>query len=276
MLGGIVSSLVSLVISYLLVPNLGLVLTIKAEVAYRIFHFGKWIFVSTVIYFLATNGDRLYLAGVVSLTALGVYGIARSLADILFLLVSKGANLIIFPMVAAASSGSIRELRQRIARNRPALLTVAALGTSLFGAASELIVAVLYDARYEAAAKMLPILAVGVWFSILATINESVLLGISRPVYGAIANSVKLGVLAVGLPLVAVSYGILGAVYVIALSEAVRYVPLWWFQRREHLSFGRQDMILTFAMFAMLVAWRGTFNAMGLTADVRSLLPIPL
>jgi hypothetical protein len=45
-------------------------------------HFGKWIFVSSMVFFLSTYIDRLYLGKVVPLELLGIYGIARSISDL--------------------------------------------------------------------------------------------------------------------------------------------------------------------------------------------------
>src|SRR5262245_52981252 len=43
---------------------------------HEIFHFGKWIFVSSILGFFLANGDRLLLGGLVDATLLGIYVIA--------------------------------------------------------------------------------------------------------------------------------------------------------------------------------------------------------
>src|SRR5262249_15420767 len=43
---------------------------------WEIIHFGKWMFISSVLFFLVSNGDRLLLGGLVNSTVLGVYVIA--------------------------------------------------------------------------------------------------------------------------------------------------------------------------------------------------------
>ncbi|MFD1786673.1 oligosaccharide flippase family protein [Sphingomonas floccifaciens] len=267
MLGGVLSSAALMLGSYLLIPGLRPKFAFDRDVAIRMFSFGRWVFLSTVVYFLAMNFDRLYMAKALPLAVLGVYGIARSLADILTLLANRLSNMVIFPMVARASDD--REgLRQALTRSRPLLLAAAAVATSLFAALSDLIVGLLYDSRYHEAAQMLPILAFGVWFAVLATINEAVVMGIGRPVYSAIANVSKLICLCIGLPVAVVYHGITGAVWVIAGSEAVRYLPLWWSQRREGLPFGVQDIALTAAAVGMFVLWRAALWAVGLASGI--------
>ena len=56
---------------------------ISRHYAAQILSFGKWIFASSIIYFLSTNFDRLYLAKTIPLGLLGVYGIARALSELL-------------------------------------------------------------------------------------------------------------------------------------------------------------------------------------------------
>lgn len=270
--GGITSSAAVMVTSYLLVPGIRHRFVLDRQAMREIMGFGRWVFLSSIVYFLAMNFDRLYMARTVSLALLGTYGIARSLADILNLMVARFGNFIVFPMVAA-SSGTAAELRRRLARHRPLLLLGAATAVAGFIAISDLITGVLYDERYAAAGQMLPTLSIGVWFAILSTINESVLLGIGKPIYGASANVSKFAWLLIGLPIAVHYHGIAGAVVVIATAELIRYVPLWFAQRREGLSFARQDAAMTLVMLGMTVGIREIGWLIGLTGTVAGLLP---
>lgn len=271
---GVLSSAAWAIGSYFLVPGLRHRPRITRDYTLQIIAFGKWVFLSSIVYFLAMNFDRLYMAKAISLELLGIYGVARSLADVLSLLAARFGNLIIFPIVAAADL-SRDELRAKLAHARPKLLITAALAVSLFAAISDLLIQLLYDERYQAAGAMLPILAMGVWFAILCTLNEAVLLGIGRPAYGAIANTIKLGWLLVGLPIAVTYHGVAGAIVVIAAAEFVRYVPLWHTQRREGLSFLRQDVIITLFMLAMCMIWRSALVLLGISDNLLSFWTLP-
>jgi O-antigen/teichoic acid export membrane protein len=270
--GGVTSSAAVMIGSYWLMPGIRHRLTLDRTALREILSFGRWVLIASVVYFLAMNFDRLYMARTVSLAVLGTYGIARSLSDILNLLVARAGNFIIFPMVAA-SFDTISELRARLARHRPFLLLAAAAAVAGFASVADLIVGLLYDGRYQAAASMLPALAMGVWFSIVSTVNESVLLGIGKPIYSASANVVKFVWLLVCLPVAVHFHGIAGAVVVIATAELVRYGPLWLAQRREGLSFALQDMAMTLVMLGLTVLFRETLSLVGLTGNVVTLLP---
>lgn len=275
LLGGLLVGLSMTIGTYLLIPNMRHRLTLDRSALREIIGFGKWVFLASLLYFAAMNFDRLYLGQAFSLAVLGVYGIARSLADTANLLVARFGTLIIFPAVAASNHVG-EQLRKKIGLTRTRVLILAAVAISLFVATSDALVALLYDERYQAAAQMLPVLILGVWLSILCTINESTLLGIGRPAYGAFANAAKLVWLVAAVPIGIERSGIAGAVLAIAAAEAVRYLPLWWSQRREGLSFARIDLLATLIMFSLIFAWRLAFDQAGVTGGVSELWSLPI
>jgi O-antigen/teichoic acid export membrane protein len=268
--GGVISSVVSMVGGFFLISGVKYRLVLSRKYVFEIISFGKWILLSTIVYFLSTNFDRLFIARSLPFQILGIYGVARSLADVFSLLIARIGGLVIFPMVAAA--GHSKEiLREKLSQSRTSMLMGLAVAISLFVSSSDLVVLLLYDDRYKAAALMLPVLAVGVWFSALCTLSESVLLGMGRPSYGAIANVIKFVWLLIGLPLAIAFYGVAGAVGVMAASEFVRYLPLLHSQKVEQISFLKQDILITIAMFAMVIVWRALFWSLGISGGVESL-----
>lgn len=253
--GNLFGSTVSMIGSHFLLGDVKQKLLIYKSYAWQIFDFGKWIFLSSVAYFLAMNFDRLYLAKVIPLEVLGVYGIARSIVDVLGALISRLGNYVLFPFVASHSHLPRRDLRAQVVVIRAKFLLLLAAGVSLLVVLSDLAIRILYDARYRAAAWMLPVLLVGSWFSILATVNESTLLGLGKPSYSAISNGTKFGSLLVGLPLIVTRGGILGCVALVAVSDLFRYFPMLIGQKREKFSFGGQDFLITVAMFLLIGLW---------------------
>ncbi len=145
---------------------------ISRHFATEILSFGKWIFISSIVYFLSTNFDRLYLAKTIPLELLGVYGIARTISAMLSTVVLQLGNSVIFPFVASHSHMLRTELRAQLAPIRLKFLLVIGFGLSLLGATADLAIGVLYDQRYHAASWMLPVLIIGSWFSIMSNLNE--------------------------------------------------------------------------------------------------------
>ena len=249
--------------THFLLPDVRHRFYVSKDYAGQILSFGKWIFVSSIIYFLSTNFDRLYLAKTIPLDVLGVYGIARTLSGLISALVQQLSNSVIFPFISSHSHMPRTELHEQLAPIRLKFLLVASIGFSLFAATADLAIRVLYDQRYQAASWMLPILVIGAWFAILANLNESTLMGLGRPNYSAFANSAKFGFLLISLLLIVTHFGVLGAVFVVAASDLCRYVPLLVGQVRERFAFGGQDAVATLAVFGLIALWEGLRWAAG-------------
>jgi len=272
-LGSIFMSAFALVASYVIIPGARHRIFIDGASAREILVFGKWIFFSSAVYFFAMNFDRLYFAKQIPLGELGVYSIARSLSDPISNVVIRATNMVVFPTVAAIRVGD-PELRARLLQGRRSMLAFVAVGLAAFVALSDVVVRHLYDPRYSAAAAFLPLLLVGVWVSILTTVNDSVMLGTARPAYPALANAAKLATFVIGVPIAFHVGGLIAALLILIAGEAVRYLVLWQLARRRHLGFVRDDLALTIVFFGSVLLFRKILWAIGLTGDLQSLFPL--
>jgi O-antigen/teichoic acid export membrane protein len=121
---------------------------------------------------------------------------------------------------------------------------------------------------------MLSALTVGVWFSIICTINESTLLGFGKPYYAAVGNGLKLAWLVVGIVMSIGTYGVAGAIIIVLTSDAWRYVPILIGQRREHFSFVSQDIMITMIFLGLIAAGEWARWSLGLGTSFSALLPL--
>jgi O-antigen/teichoic acid export membrane protein len=268
-LGGLFGSAVSMVSSHFLLPDVKPRFFISRHWLSEILTFGKWVFISSVVYFLALNYDRLYLPTLFPLDLVGVYAVARSMSDLLSALTTRVGSGVLFPFMASHAHMHRAELRHLVAPIRARLMLAAALAIAALVATVDLVIGALYDERYLAAGWMLPVLMFGSWFSILATVNDAALVGLGKPSYTALSNTVKFAFLAIGLPLGFAAAGASGVVLIIALADLCRYAPVFVGLRRERLSFGFQDVSLTLAMFTFIVVieWLRWFMGLGTSFD---------
>ena len=261
--GLVLGSVISMILSYLVLDAPRTSFLIYRNYALEILSFAKWIFVSSIVYFFSVSFDRLFLATTVPLSVLGVYGIARSISDLLNMLVSRLTGLILFPFIAASGNVERSDLHSQIRAIRLPLLFTAALAFSCFAASADLLVYRVFDERYHAAGRMLPFLIIGAWAATICSVNESMLLGLGKPKYGAIGNVLKLCWLLISLPLGFEKFGIFGVVVAVSAGEFMRYPPILVGQIRENFSFAMQDLLLTSFMLTLLAvfAWiRGWFQ----------------
>ncbi|MGD1854739.1 MAG: oligosaccharide flippase family protein [Leptolyngbyaceae cyanobacterium] len=218
----------------------------------EIFSFGKWLFVATTLVFLAEQGDRLILGKLLPLDVLGVYSVALSLSALPRQVVKKLGNQVIFPVISRRSEFSREKLRTEVLRQRQKLLAIFGLMLLPLIVCGDAIISLMYDSRYAAATWMLPVLASGVWFSVLFTTANFCLMGIGKPIYGALGNGLRFLTISIGL-FVGYRYGgILGTIIVVAISDVPAYIGVQYGLLREKLSFLSQDFIST-TVFASTV-----------------------
>jgi O-antigen/teichoic acid export membrane protein len=270
--GGLIGSVVTTIASFFLTPRLKHELYIDKRYAIEIVGYGKWIFASSIVFFFAGNIDRLYFGKVVPLALLGIYGIARNISDLFSAVSGQIGSGVVFPFIASHAGTPRETLHRELKPIRMKFLLLMAIGCSLIVSTADFAIKLLYDARYHAATWMLPILVIGSWFSMIAALNESTILGLGRPSYTALANGVRLILLLVALPLSFAIAGLSGSVIALALVEACRCIPLYVGQRRERFSFGGQDVSVTIMMFMLTGALEWARWASGFGTSFDSLL----
>ena len=237
------------------------------DAAKSILHFGKWIFVSTLIYFLAMNFDRLYFANAIPIALLGVYGIARTFSETGMMLFQRISNLLIFPKISASALRGAN-LRRSIGPTRMILIILIATGLAMSIAVADAFIYLVYDERYHSAGFFLTVLLVGTWFSTLATISDSIMMGVGKPSGVAFSNGAKLAVIVALLPYLLEKYGINAALAVCVLAEVIRYVVLMWQKRSQGIGFARQDIIATVIFIVLALLFRELTMLIGLTGGI--------
>ena len=127
----------------------------------ELLHFGKWIFASSILGFLASSGDRLLLGWAVDGSLLGVYVIAFLAFSSVEQILMKVMGDVSFP----ALSEIVRERRPDLKRNYYRLYvpiaSIAYLSSGFLMMSGQTLVNLLYDPRYAQAGWMLEILALG-------------------------------------------------------------------------------------------------------------------
>jgi O-antigen/teichoic acid export membrane protein len=261
---GLVGSVfVSSAMSFLLEPNMRTRLAWDRSYVGEIFNFGKWIFLSTVVYFAATSYDRLYFVAVLSLSMAGVYGVSRTFSDVLGQLAQRTGSLLVFPRIAAMQVRRA-EMAPRLRSRRRHTLALVAIATGFGVACADRFILLAYDWRYQSAAFMVPVLLVTTWFSVLSAFADSMLMGCGRPAPGARANMAKFLVLLVGLP-IAVSQGsMLEGLIVLLLAEMARWLALIPPSRKEQFMKASDDLQLTAFMLVTAVVVKFTVGLTGL------------
>lgn len=220
--GGIVGALVRLILSFTLLPGISHRFQLDRDATSALFGFGRWIFVSTLLTFLATQSDRLVFGKMIPIDSFGVYGIAAMLAALPTQAIQRLGAAVIFPAYSRlAARGDLRRLFGRV--RLPLLLGGAAIVTGLI-ACGPFLIRVLYDPRYAEAGWILQFLAAMAWFQILECTLGAALLAEGDANWVAASNAAKLAGMLVLLPVGFHLGGFPGALVGLVVSEAVKYL----------------------------------------------------
>lgn len=217
-LSGVLSTLVRTILSHTVLPGPRNRFAWDPAARRSMLEFGRWIFVSTALSFLATQSDRLILGKLVSVAQLGFYSIAASLAAVPLQIVQRLGARVFFPVVATAmrqadhSPTSIRTKRTNLLL---AMVPLMALGVAL----SPALVRLLYRPNFHPVGMLASYLCIGTWLTMVSTSYGVVLLAGARPKYMSLGQMVKVILLVAPAWIVAPRFGVAGVAVVVSLSE---------------------------------------------------------
>lgn len=251
--GTIISSTFKAIRSYWLIPGTTHRLMWEQQAVQELITFGRWIFISTIMFFLASQSDRLILGKLLPLSLLGMYSIALMLADVPRLILGRISNRVLFPILSKRVDLPRKTLREKILKLRRFMLLGIAALIIMIAVSGDFIINVLYDDRYKQAEWMLPILALGIWPNILAATISPTLLAMGKPFYAATGNFLKVAYMIICIPLAFSLFGVLGAVVVVAFNDLPFYLSVLYGCWREKLLFLAQDFKATVFMVASLM-----------------------
>ncbi|MEG4146211.1 oligosaccharide flippase family protein [Microcoleus sp. Pol12B5] len=267
--GGFTGAFMELVWSHFLIPGKSNRFAWDKEAAKEIFSYGKWIFLSTALFFLCSQADRLILGKIFTLTMLGIYGIAFTLGDMPRQVIIAISGRVIFPSISMLAELPREELRAKILKNRKLILIPLAVGLAIFVIFGDQLILTLYRKEYEAASWMMPILALGIWHTTLHNIMGSCLLAVGKSQYPAIGNLLTFVNLCISIPLGYYLKGNLGAVIAVALGDLPTYAVTNYGLWKEGLTCFWQDIQLT-GLFVVVLAtllWCRVALDLGLPID---------
>ena len=244
--GGLTQALVRFAFTHAAFPGVGPRLLLDRVALGELLKMGRWIFVSTMLTFLAGPADRLIFGKMIPMAMLGVYGMAANLAVLPTEAILKLGYAVVFPAYARLQDRS--DFHKVFGRVRMPLLLVGALIVSGLIASGPFLIPVLYDRRYFDAGWILQFLAATSWFRILEITNGAALLAKGRADWVAAGNGAKLVGMVAFLPLGYHLASFPGALAGLIFAEILKYLASAVGVARRGLPVFRGDVGFTVAV----------------------------
>lgn len=250
----VICALNYLIASHWLLPGARNKIAWDREAAQDIFHFGKWVFLSSVIFLVYTQGDRMLLGHYLDAKTLGVYSIAIMMSEIVSGVIAKLNNTVLYPALSQVINQDRGRLQKVFYKTRLGLDFVVVAPVSALMIISSGLMALMYDARYHAAGWMLQILCVRLLMIAMLSTSETCLFALGKPKYSVIQNACRAIWILVGIPLAWPTFGLVGVIWVIASTEVPVWLVLWRGMAREKLLSLLSEVRSLFAVLAGVLA----------------------
>lgn len=234
-MGGLFQATARVILTYYFLPGPGNRLRWDRDTGREMMKFGRWIFFSTALWFLTSQGDRLVLGRFLSMEMLGLYNIGYFLASFPTLMGHSITNRLLIPIFrdrpAHVSPENFRKQRML----RIGLISGMAGLSLVMSLVGPGLVELLYDDRYLPAGAIVTLMACALIPSALGMTYDQAALaaGDSRSffVYSAVRAVAQVGLILLGV----LWYGLFGAIVAMALAQIVAYPVLVWLARRHRV-----------------------------------------
>ncbi|MDH5579735.1 MAG: oligosaccharide flippase family protein [Betaproteobacteria bacterium] len=247
--GGLVSSLVTTVLSHTWMSGHRNRFRWEREALRELIGFGKWVFVSSGVYVLAASGDRILLGAFVDAHVLGLYAIAVLIVGAIEGGLTRLFSIVSLPALSEIARNEPARLREVYYRMRiPGDLLLLFAAGLLFGA-GQLVIDVLYDRRYAEAGGMLQVLGLSL-FTVRFGVAHQIYLALARPRNLAIINAVRCVALYALVPLCYFAAGTSAAIWAVALHALATVPFIYFFNARLGLIDVRRELLVLPAFLA--------------------------
>lgn len=199
--GSVGISFCKMSLSHLVLPGVRNRFCFDRDAAREIFRFGRWVFLSTALYFVASQSDRLLFGKLITLGMLGIYHIALTVAAMPQQALGHVANTVLLPVLSRASEGKRENFNEVFWSTRRPILMLGGYLFSGFIAGGQPIVDILYDARYAEGGWILSLLSMGNWLALLQATITQALLARGHSVWLAASSATRVVAIIVFLPL---------------------------------------------------------------------------
>ena len=181
---------------------------------------GKWIFLSSILYFILNSGDRILLGAMVSSEMLGIYSIAFMILGVFDQGIRKMISNVCYSAiteVVRASTNDPDRLREFYYKFTVPIDAILLFLSGLFFTCGSYIINLLYDSRYHDAGWMLQILSFSL-IGIRYEIANCCYLALGKPGHWTAIICARFFGFYISVPIAFYFFGLHGALWAISLS----------------------------------------------------------
>ncbi len=261
--GAWVGALAKAFVSHVFIPSHRHRLAWDREAVRELLRFGSWILGSTALNFVWMQGDRVILGRLLTLTELGVYGIALRLRSAVLSLQMGLIRSVVMPVLAEKNRAFAEDDPERLpqlsflyykARLRTDALLVT--GTGVMVGFGDMLIRILYTEPYHLAGPILQVLSLQLAMSVAAGSGEAILVALGQTRFYFMQSVARSLVVVLGVPLGWWLFEFWGVVWAMALIEVPSIaILLRELGRSKVLNVRRELLSVVFFAAGILLGW---------------------
>jgi O-antigen/teichoic acid export membrane protein len=253
--GAISSRMFTTLVSHIWLPGIANRWQWDQSAFHEIFHFGKWIFLSSMLGLIANSGDRILLGGFVSSATLGIYSIASLFIGAILQMLATIFAQVSYPALSEVARERPLEFKRSMYDIHILTAPFVYFCSGILVVSGNTLIGLLYDSRYAEAGWMLEVLALGLLkipfnlplFCLLAR-------GLAKDFTGLIALQAIFTV--VLIPLGFHYFRLPGALWGFVASQLLCVPPIIYYQIKYDFLDLSKELVLLPAFFAgMILGW---------------------
>ena len=208
-IGASLSSLYRVAGSYLVDPYRPR-LRIDKTFGLEIFHFGKFIFINTMVSFTAMNIDILMIGKILPMKDLGLYSLGKNIGQLIWIVCLQVFVQSYMPAVSSVYHDIPRIVRM-YQRSVTLILALTIPLSMIFALFAHDIIGILYDPRYQDASISMLWFSLSGIFLVFIAINTNTFIAMGKPVYETMAMATGALFIVVLIPAGTGLFGLHGA-----------------------------------------------------------------
>jgi O-antigen/teichoic acid export membrane protein len=240
--GSIATSVVRMLLTHTWLPGVRNRFHWEGTAIREIIHFGKWIFLSSILSFLGSASDQLILGALVNAPTLGIYSIAILLLNAIEQIVMKLTGDVAFPALSEVARERPSDLRRTLYRFHFPMAAISYGFAGLLAFSAPAIVGLLYDSRYADAGWMLQILALAL-VAVPGRVHAMCLLALGQSRQHTHLMAIRLAAILVAVPAGFHLGGMQGAVWGIVATYYSSIPATLFFASRNGLLEWRKELL---------------------------------
>jgi lipopolysaccharide exporter len=227
-IGQLTIAVMTNVLSYVYFPERPRFVLDRAAVG-KLFGFGKWVVLTSLVSYVAMEGDRYVAGGRFGVAALGLYTFMSMLVKTIVLDIGKSVTNVFYPAYVLLRHDH-RRLSDAFLRSYETLACVLAPSCLLLALVAGDFVTVVLDAKWAPGIGLLKILGIGgVAYALIAS-GSGLINGVGKPRFNTLGEFVRMLVLFAGLAWFPPRFGVAGVAIAMVGTNvlgAALYLMMW-------------------------------------------------